>query len=63
MYGLGVSSAWLYPHIFSALVSAAFLVLAECFQPGGQLPDELQLRLIHLFGAILSGAKVGWGHG
>ncbi|XP_072184341.1 neurobeachin-like protein 2 isoform X1 [Excalfactoria chinensis] len=29
----------------------------ECFQPGGQLPDELQLRLIHLFGAILSGAK------
>ncbi|OXB73991.1 UNVERIFIED_CONTAM: hypothetical protein H355_008850 [Colinus virginianus] len=29
----------------------------ECFQPGGQLPDELQLRLIHLFGAILSGSK------
>lgn len=48
---------------FCLLISAAFLVLAECFQPGGQLPDELQLRLIHLFGAILSGAKVGWGHG
>lgn len=41
------------------------LVLAESFQPGGQLPDELQLRVIHLFGAILSGSKVflGWGRG
>lgn len=41
------------------------LVLAESFQPGGQLPDELQLRVIHLFGAILSGSKVflGWGQG
>ncbi|NXX85868.1 NBEL2 protein, partial [Urocolius indicus] len=29
----------------------------ECFQAGGQLPETLQLRLIHLFGAILSGSK------
>ncbi|XP_064018491.1 LOW QUALITY PROTEIN: neurobeachin-like protein 2 [Pogoniulus pusillus] len=29
----------------------------ESFQAGGQLPGMLQLRLIHLFGAILSGSK------
>ncbi|KAM6088833.1 neurobeachin-like protein 2 [Chlamydotis macqueenii] len=29
----------------------------ECFQAGGQLPETLQLRLLHLFGAILSGSK------
>ncbi|NXT55301.1 NBEL2 protein, partial [Pluvianellus socialis] len=29
----------------------------ESFQAGGQLPETLQLRLIHLFGAILSGSK------
>ncbi|XP_064361708.1 neurobeachin-like protein 2 isoform X1 [Dromaius novaehollandiae] len=29
----------------------------ESFQAGVQLPDALQLRLIHLFGAILSGDK------
>ncbi|XP_025945583.1 neurobeachin-like protein 2 isoform X1 [Apteryx rowi] len=29
----------------------------ESFQASVQLPDALQLRLIHLFGAILSGAK------
>uniref|UniRef100_A0A7M4E3Q1 Neurobeachin-like protein 2 n=1 Tax=Crocodylus porosus TaxID=8502 RepID=A0A7M4E3Q1_CROPO len=28
------------------------------FQDSGQLPEVLQLRLIHLFGAVLSGAKV-----
>ncbi|XP_025031656.1 neurobeachin-like protein 2 [Python bivittatus] len=29
----------------------------ECFEEGEQLPEPLQLRLIHLFGAILSGSK------
>ncbi|XP_026698479.1 neurobeachin-like protein 2 [Athene cunicularia] len=29
----------------------------ESFQAGAQLPETLQLRLIHLFGAILSGSK------
>uniref|UniRef100_A0A670JUC7 Neurobeachin-like protein 2 n=1 Tax=Podarcis muralis TaxID=64176 RepID=A0A670JUC7_PODMU len=29
----------------------------ECFQEGEQLPEVLQVRLIHLFGAIVSGAK------
>ncbi|NXL54651.1 NBEL2 protein, partial [Podilymbus podiceps] len=29
----------------------------ESFQAEGQLPETLQLRLIHLFGAILSGSK------
>ncbi|NWT01862.1 NBEL2 protein, partial [Mionectes macconnelli] len=29
----------------------------ESFQAGKQLPETLQLRLIHLFGAILSGSK------
>ncbi|KFQ35956.1 Neurobeachin-like 2, partial [Mesitornis unicolor] len=29
----------------------------ESFQGGEQLPETLQLRLIHLFGAILSGSK------
>ncbi|KAF1643411.1 Neurobeachin-like protein 2, partial [Eudyptes chrysocome] len=29
----------------------------ESFQAGGQLPETLQLRLIHLFGAVLSGSK------
>ncbi|KAM6452892.1 neurobeachin-like protein 2 isoform 3-T3 [Liasis olivaceus] len=29
----------------------------ECFEEGKQLPEPLQLRLIHLFGAILSGSK------
>ncbi|KAH0627677.1 hypothetical protein JD844_003764 [Phrynosoma platyrhinos] len=29
----------------------------ECFKEDEQLPEELQLRLIHLFGAIISGAK------
>ncbi|KAJ7322077.1 hypothetical protein JRQ81_018364, partial [Phrynocephalus forsythii] len=29
----------------------------ECFQEDDQLPDTLRLRLIHLFGAITSGAK------
>ncbi|KAM6339007.1 LOW QUALITY PROTEIN: neurobeachin-like protein 2 [Podargus strigoides] len=29
----------------------------DCFQTGEQLPEILQLRLIHLFGAILSGSK------
>ncbi|NXT30836.1 NBEL2 protein, partial [Pelecanoides urinatrix] len=29
----------------------------ESFQAGEQLPEMLQLRLIHLFGAILSGSK------
>ncbi|XP_065523059.1 neurobeachin-like protein 2 isoform X4 [Lathamus discolor] len=29
----------------------------ESFQAGEQLPETLQLRLIHLFGAILSGSK------
>ncbi|XP_053116915.1 neurobeachin-like protein 2 isoform X2 [Hemicordylus capensis] len=29
----------------------------ECFHEGEQLPEALQLRLIHLFGAIISGAK------
>ncbi|XP_042328517.1 neurobeachin-like protein 2 isoform X2 [Sceloporus undulatus] len=29
----------------------------ECFKGDEQLPEELQLRLIHLFGAIISGAK------
>ncbi|KFV74013.1 Neurobeachin-like 2, partial [Dryobates pubescens] len=33
----------------------------EAFQAGGQLPGMLQLRLVHLFGAILSGSKVGDG--
>nr|XP_013812182.1 PREDICTED: neurobeachin-like protein 2 [Apteryx mantelli mantelli] len=35
----------------------------ESFQASVQLPDALQLRLIHLFGAILSGAKVAAGVG
>ncbi|KAJ6655131.1 hypothetical protein lerEdw1_006035 [Lerista edwardsae] len=29
----------------------------ECFQEGEPFPEALQLRLIHLFGAIISGAK------
>ncbi|KFO72624.1 Neurobeachin-like 2, partial [Cuculus canorus] len=29
----------------------------ESFQAGEQLPERLQLRLVHLFGAILSGSK------
>ncbi|XP_054846873.1 neurobeachin-like protein 2 [Eublepharis macularius] len=29
----------------------------ECFQEDEQLPEALQLRLIHLFGAVISGAK------
>ncbi|XP_072858872.2 neurobeachin-like protein 2 isoform X3 [Pogona vitticeps] len=29
----------------------------ECFQEDEQLPEALQLRLVHLFGAITSGAK------
>ncbi|KAF7245736.1 Neurobeachin-like protein 2, partial [Varanus komodoensis] len=29
----------------------------ECFQEGDELPEALQLRLIHLFGAVLSGGK------
>ncbi|XP_060638681.2 neurobeachin-like protein 2 [Anolis sagrei] len=29
----------------------------ECFKDGEQLPEALQLRLIHLFGAIISGSK------
>ncbi|XP_010219526.1 PREDICTED: LOW QUALITY PROTEIN: neurobeachin-like protein 2, partial [Tinamus guttatus] len=33
----------------------------ESFQASVQLPDALQLRLIHLFGAILSGDKVAAG--
>ncbi|XP_029820534.1 neurobeachin-like protein 2 [Manacus vitellinus] len=32
----------------------------ESFQAGKQLPETLQLRLLHLFGAILSGSKVMW---
>uniref|UniRef100_A0A8D2LFF2 Neurobeachin-like protein 2 n=1 Tax=Varanus komodoensis TaxID=61221 RepID=A0A8D2LFF2_VARKO len=29
----------------------------KCFQEGDELPEALQLRLIHLFGAVLSGGK------
>lgn len=42
-------------------VNLSLLILAESFQAGGQLPETLQLRLIHLFGAILSGSKVALG--
>lgn len=32
----------------------------ESLQDAGRLPSVLLLRLIHLFGAVLAGGKVGW---
>ncbi|NXV12005.1 NBEL2 protein, partial [Cepphus grylle] len=50
-----------FPYIFFAAsspkINLSLFILTESFQAGGQLPETLQLRLIHLFGAILSGSK------
>lgn len=32
----------------------------ESLQEADRLPPTLLLRLIHLFGAVLAGGKVGW---
>ncbi|NXJ97928.1 NBEL2 protein, partial [Corythaixoides concolor] len=52
-----------FPHLifffycFLSKINLALLILTESFQAGEQLPETLQLRLLHLFGAIISGSK------
>lgn len=55
------SPFWVFFGCLLPKVNLSLLVLAESFQAGEQLPETLQLRLIHLFGAILSGSKVALG--
>lgn len=47
----------LNPEFQAKDLSPCFL---ECFQEDEQFPEALQLRLIHLFGAVLSGAKASF---
>uniref|UniRef100_A0A8D2Q5N4 Neurobeachin-like protein 2 n=1 Tax=Varanus komodoensis TaxID=61221 RepID=A0A8D2Q5N4_VARKO len=53
-----VSAAPLFRWCFApSLAAAGSAALWQCFQEGDELPEALQLRLIHLFGAVLSGGK------
>uniref|UniRef100_A0A670JST5 Neurobeachin-like protein 2 n=1 Tax=Podarcis muralis TaxID=64176 RepID=A0A670JST5_PODMU len=51
------SCSFLFSHVFLPHPKRLSLLppSLECFQEGEQLPEVLQVRLIHLFGAIVSG--------